>query len=225
MYTAPARTVLPPELDPRIGRGAPRLRGLKKLLALLTVTLSVCIVLASTGGYVVVRWFNGSIARIQLNFGDDRPAEAGEGRAELAPRRHRQPCRDRQRVRRQRRRGRAQRHHDPCSPRRRRDDDAHVDPPRHPGHHPGLRRRAGQAPAGPPGQVQLGDHARRPLAARPHRRGTHRHPGRPLRRRSTSRDSSGSPMRSVVSTSASSPRRWSSRPSTTPGPSGSGAPT
>ncbi len=79
MYTAPARTVLPPELDPRIGRGAPRLRGLKKAVALLAVTLSVLIVVASTGGYVVVRWFNGSIARIQLNFGDNRPAEAAKG--------------------------------------------------------------------------------------------------------------------------------------------------
>ncbi|MDQ1633508.1 MAG: hypothetical protein QOJ32_317, partial [Frankiaceae bacterium] len=79
MYTAPSRTVLPPELDPRIGRGAPHLRGLKKLLALLTVTLSVLIVVGSTSGYVVVRWFNGSIARIQLNFGDNRPAEAEKG--------------------------------------------------------------------------------------------------------------------------------------------------
>ncbi len=79
MYTAPARTVLPPELDPRIGRGAPRLRGLKKLLALLAVTLSVLIVAGTTGGYVVVRWFNGSIARIQLNFGDNRPPEASNG--------------------------------------------------------------------------------------------------------------------------------------------------
>jgi LCP family protein required for cell wall assembly len=46
---------------------------------MLTVTLSVLIVVASTGGYVVVRWFNGSIARIQLNFGDNRPPEAAKG--------------------------------------------------------------------------------------------------------------------------------------------------
>lgn len=46
---------------------------------MLTVTLSVLIVVASTGGYVVVRWFNGSIARIQLNFGGNRPPEAAKG--------------------------------------------------------------------------------------------------------------------------------------------------
>jgi LCP family protein required for cell wall assembly len=79
VYTAPARSVLPPELDPRIGRRAPRHRGVRRALALLVVCLSVLIVLASTGGYVVVRWFNGSIARIQLNFGGDRPPEAEKG--------------------------------------------------------------------------------------------------------------------------------------------------
>jgi LCP family protein required for cell wall assembly len=79
VYTAPTRSVLPPELDPRIGRRHPRRRGVRRALALLAVTLSVLIVLASTGGYVVVRWFNGSIARIQLNFGNDRPPEASKG--------------------------------------------------------------------------------------------------------------------------------------------------
>ncbi|HSP38789.1 MAG TPA: LCP family protein [Frankiaceae bacterium] len=79
MYEAPPRTVLPPELDPRTGRHSPSRQGVKRALALLTVALSVLIVLASTGGYVVVRWFNGSIARIQLNFGDNRPPEAAKG--------------------------------------------------------------------------------------------------------------------------------------------------
>jgi LCP family protein required for cell wall assembly len=79
VYTAPARSPLPPELDPRIGRHSPRRRGVRRAVALLAVTLSVFIVVASTGGYVVVRWFNGSIARIQLNFGSDRPPEAGKG--------------------------------------------------------------------------------------------------------------------------------------------------
>lgn len=79
MSTAPARSVLPPELDPRLGRRIPRSRGLRRGLALFTVVVSVLIVVASTGGYVVVRWFNGSIARIQLSFGDDRPPESEKG--------------------------------------------------------------------------------------------------------------------------------------------------
>ncbi len=78
MYTAPSRSVLPPELDPRYRRPR-RVSGLRRLLAALTVTLSVLVLFASTGGYVVVKWFNGSIARIQLNFGDDRPPESAKG--------------------------------------------------------------------------------------------------------------------------------------------------
>lgn len=79
MYTAPSRSVLPPELDPRLGRRRPQRSGLRRALALLTVTLSVLVVVASTGGYVVVRWFDGSIARIKLDFGNDRPPEASKG--------------------------------------------------------------------------------------------------------------------------------------------------
>lgn len=78
MYTAPARSVLPPELDPRYRRHR-RTSGLRRFLALLTVTVSVLIVLASTGGFVAVKWFNGSIARVQLNFGNDRPPASDKG--------------------------------------------------------------------------------------------------------------------------------------------------
>jgi LCP family protein required for cell wall assembly len=79
LYTAPSRSILPPELDPRIGRRRRRNRGLRRGLALLTVAVSVLVLVGSTGGYVVVRWFNGSIARIHLSFGDDRPPEADKG--------------------------------------------------------------------------------------------------------------------------------------------------
>ncbi len=41
--------------------------------------LSLLILVSSVGGYVVVQWFDGSIARIHLNLGADRPAEAASG--------------------------------------------------------------------------------------------------------------------------------------------------
>jgi LCP family protein required for cell wall assembly len=70
--------VLPPELDPRYRRNH-RTSGIRRFLGILAVTVSVLVVFASTGGFVVVKWFNGSIARIQLNFGDDRPPESEKG--------------------------------------------------------------------------------------------------------------------------------------------------
>lgn len=46
---------------------------------LIALSLSLIVLLISVGGYVVVEWFNGSIARIHLNLGQDRPAGAGKG--------------------------------------------------------------------------------------------------------------------------------------------------
>jgi LCP family protein required for cell wall assembly len=75
-----ARSVLPPELDPRGRRShvhhpPPALR----LVRLTAVALSIVVLIVSVGGYVVVKWFDGSIARIHLNLGQNRPADAGSG--------------------------------------------------------------------------------------------------------------------------------------------------
>jgi LCP family protein required for cell wall assembly len=71
--------LLPPELDPR-GRSRKRKRGMPARLAnVLLVTLSAVVLLVSVGGYAVVKWFNGSIARVHLSLGPNRPAEAPKG--------------------------------------------------------------------------------------------------------------------------------------------------
>jgi LCP family protein required for cell wall assembly len=75
-----ARSVLPPELDPR----GPRVRKRRRppalrLVNVIAATLSVLILIVSVGGYVVESWFNGSIARIHLNLGKNRPAGAPSG--------------------------------------------------------------------------------------------------------------------------------------------------
>jgi LCP family protein required for cell wall assembly len=74
------RSVLPPELDPRGPRSRKRRRppGLR-LVNVIAITLSVIILIVSVGGYVVESWFNGSIARIHLNLGKNRPAGAPSG--------------------------------------------------------------------------------------------------------------------------------------------------
>jgi LCP family protein required for cell wall assembly len=41
--------------------------------------LSILILAVSVGGYVVVTWFDGSIARVHLNLGQDRPVSAAAG--------------------------------------------------------------------------------------------------------------------------------------------------
>jgi LCP family protein required for cell wall assembly len=45
----------------------------------IVATISVVILVVSVGGYVVESWFNGSIARIHLNLGKNRPAGAAKG--------------------------------------------------------------------------------------------------------------------------------------------------
>jgi LCP family protein required for cell wall assembly len=75
-----ARSVLPPELDPRGPRPRKRKRApARRLINLIAVCTSVFILLLSVGGYVVESWFNGSIARIHLNLGSHRPASASHG--------------------------------------------------------------------------------------------------------------------------------------------------
>ena len=80
MVNVSARSVLPPELDPR----GPRVRQRRRppalrLVNVIAVTVSVLILIVSVGGYVVESWFNGSIARIHLNLGSNRPAGAPAG--------------------------------------------------------------------------------------------------------------------------------------------------
>jgi len=73
---------LPAELDPRgrrAQRGAAQRRRARLLLTVTTV-LSALVFVVSVGGYTVYRYFDGQIARIRLNLGEDRPA-AGAGGA------------------------------------------------------------------------------------------------------------------------------------------------
>jgi LCP family protein required for cell wall assembly len=75
-----AGSTLPPELDPR--GPAPRRRRRSpalRLVNLVAATLSVVVLIASVGGYVVVQWFDGSIARVHLSLGVNRPADAPQG--------------------------------------------------------------------------------------------------------------------------------------------------
>ncbi len=80
MVNVASRSVLPPELDPR----GPRIRKRRRppamrLVNVVAITVSVIILIVSVGGYVVESWFNGSIARIHLNLGKNRPAAATAG--------------------------------------------------------------------------------------------------------------------------------------------------
>ena len=51
----------------------------QRLLYILAGLLSIVVLLGSVGGFVVVKWFDGSIARVKLNLGHDRPAAAPIG--------------------------------------------------------------------------------------------------------------------------------------------------
>ncbi|HEX4017088.1 MAG TPA: LCP family protein [Frankiaceae bacterium] len=76
-----ARSVLPPELDPR-GPRVPKRRGRPpalRMINVIAIATSVIILIVSVGGYVVEQWFNGSIARVHLNLGKNRPAGAPTG--------------------------------------------------------------------------------------------------------------------------------------------------
>ena len=69
---------LPPRLNPRGGAPSGRRPG-RRLFNLVALTLSLGILVLSFGGYIVVRWFDGSIARVHLNLGQDRPEAASKG--------------------------------------------------------------------------------------------------------------------------------------------------
>ncbi len=82
MVNVSARSVLPPDLDPAGGSRRKRRRHPAfRLVNVLAVALSLAVLIASVGGYVVVKWFDGSIARVHLDLGPSktRPAEAAHG--------------------------------------------------------------------------------------------------------------------------------------------------
>jgi LCP family protein required for cell wall assembly len=69
----------PPGLSPD-RRARKRHRSLlQRLLFIVAGLLAVVVLLGSVGGFVVVKWFDGSIARVKLNLGQDRPAAAPIG--------------------------------------------------------------------------------------------------------------------------------------------------
>ena len=60
--------------------GRARSQGLAQRLAQgLAALLAALVLVVSVGGYAVVEWFNGSIARVHLSLGRNRPAEAPAG--------------------------------------------------------------------------------------------------------------------------------------------------
>jgi LCP family protein required for cell wall assembly len=68
---------LPPELSPRRELPPRRRKPGARLRNLIAFSLSLLVLFVSVGGYVVVQWFDGSIARIHLSLGQDRPKSAG----------------------------------------------------------------------------------------------------------------------------------------------------
>jgi len=72
----PHGLVLPPELDPRRRRPAPRARSgrLARVLSVIAVVTSFAIVAASGIGYALYRYYDGRIPHLALEFDGDRPA-------------------------------------------------------------------------------------------------------------------------------------------------------
>jgi len=84
MSSNPHGLVLPPELNPRGPIGRPhRARRFARILSWTAVVTSLCVLLASTAGFLFVRYYDGNITRIPGLFGNDqaRPA-AGAGRSQ-----------------------------------------------------------------------------------------------------------------------------------------------
>ena len=80
MYQAPgpaARTVLPPELDPRGYRPPPRGDQWKRVLAWITGSLAIIILVVSTAGYVLYRYYNGRIGHVQIVLSHPGTSPAG----------------------------------------------------------------------------------------------------------------------------------------------------
>jgi len=76
VHDAPSRPALPPELDPR-RPPHPRASGRGRLAQLLLGALSALVLVVSVGGYVVVQWFDGTIARLHLDLGSGSTAADG----------------------------------------------------------------------------------------------------------------------------------------------------
>jgi LCP family protein required for cell wall assembly len=75
-----ARSPLPPELDRRASKPRRKRRPIGlRLINLVASAVSLVVLLASVGGFVVVKWFDGSIARVHLSLGVSRPADAPTG--------------------------------------------------------------------------------------------------------------------------------------------------
>ena len=75
-----ARSRLPVELDPRGTKPRRKWRPIAlRLINLVAGALSIVVLLASVGGFVVVKWFDSSIARVHLSLGTSRPADAPTG--------------------------------------------------------------------------------------------------------------------------------------------------
>jgi LCP family protein required for cell wall assembly len=75
-----ARPPLPPDLDVRVSKRPRRRRHpALRLVNVIAAALSLVVLLASVGGFVVVKWFDGSIARVHLSLGQSRPADAPTG--------------------------------------------------------------------------------------------------------------------------------------------------
>jgi len=78
VHDAPSRPGLPPELDPRGHHPAPAPPArIGRLAQLLVGALSALILVVSVGGYVVVRWFDGTIARLHLDLSTGTTAADG----------------------------------------------------------------------------------------------------------------------------------------------------
>lgn len=76
MTDNPHGLVLPPELDPRRRRPAPRARSgrLQRVLSVVAVVTSFAIVLASGVGYALFRYYDGRIPHLALPIDGKRPA-------------------------------------------------------------------------------------------------------------------------------------------------------
>jgi LCP family protein required for cell wall assembly len=75
-----ARPPLPPQVDaPAPKRKRRRRHPALRLVNLIAAALSLVVLLSSVGGFVVVKWFDGSIARVHLSLGQSRPADAPTG--------------------------------------------------------------------------------------------------------------------------------------------------
>jgi LCP family protein required for cell wall assembly len=73
-----ARTQLPAELEPRGPKRRKRPIALR-LVNLVAAALSLVVLIASVGGFVVEKWFNDSIARVHLSLGTSHPPAAPAG--------------------------------------------------------------------------------------------------------------------------------------------------